>query len=75
MCKWRIFFELTKVFESTNVPHCELYISLCWQYGGDITRKMKLLKKQAEGKKKMRLIGRVEVPKDTFINVLKRKDK
>eukprot|EP00066_Takifugu_rubripes_P019444 XP_011608710.1 PREDICTED: translation factor GUF1, mitochondrial isoform X2 [Takifugu rubripes] len=44
-------------------------------YGGDITRKMKLLKKQAEGKKKMRLIGRVEVPKDAFINVLKRKDK
>uniref|UniRef100_A0A8C4EB98 GTP binding elongation factor GUF1 n=1 Tax=Dicentrarchus labrax TaxID=13489 RepID=A0A8C4EB98_DICLA len=44
-------------------------------YGGDITRKMKLLKKQAEGKKKMRLIGSVEVPKDAFINVLKRKQK
>ncbi|XP_036423725.1 translation factor Guf1, mitochondrial [Colossoma macropomum] len=42
-------------------------------YGGDITRKMKLLKKQAEGKKKMRRIGNVEVPKDAFINVLKRK--
>lgn len=46
-----------------------------WQYGGDITRKMKLLKKQTEGKKKMRLIGRVEVPKDAFINVLKRKER
>ncbi|XP_024238857.1 translation factor Guf1, mitochondrial isoform X2 [Oncorhynchus tshawytscha] len=44
-------------------------------YGGDITRKMKLLKKQAEGKKKMRYIGTVQVPKDAFINVLKRKDK
>ncbi|KAL4641648.1 translation factor GUF1, mitochondrial [Arapaima gigas] len=44
-------------------------------YGGDITRKMKLLKKQAEGKKKMRRIGNVEVPKDAFISVLKRKDK
>ncbi|XP_031424678.1 translation factor Guf1, mitochondrial [Clupea harengus] len=44
-------------------------------YGGDITRKMKLLKKQAEGKKKMRSIGNVEVPKDAFINVLKRKEK
>ncbi|XP_061643778.1 translation factor Guf1, mitochondrial isoform X2 [Phyllopteryx taeniolatus] len=44
-------------------------------YGGDITRKMKLLKKQAEGKKKMRRIGNVEVPKDVFINVLKRKNK
>ncbi|XP_051930329.1 LOW QUALITY PROTEIN: translation factor Guf1, mitochondrial [Hippocampus zosterae] len=43
-------------------------------YGGDITRKMKLLKKQAEGKKKMRRIGNVDVPKDVFINVLKRKD-
>ncbi|XP_026872628.2 translation factor Guf1, mitochondrial isoform X1 [Electrophorus electricus] len=42
-------------------------------YGGDITRKMKLLKKQAEGKKRMRLIGNVEVPKDAFMNVLKRK--
>lgn len=36
---------------------------------------MKLLKKQAEGKKKMRRIGNVEVPKDAFIDVLKRKDK
>ncbi|XP_054649020.1 translation factor Guf1, mitochondrial isoform X2 [Dunckerocampus dactyliophorus] len=44
-------------------------------YGGDITRKMKLLKKQAEGKKKMRRIGNVEVPKDAFINVLKRTEK
>ncbi|XP_073668213.1 translation factor Guf1, mitochondrial isoform X1 [Paramisgurnus dabryanus] len=42
-------------------------------YGGDITRKMKLLKKQAEGKKKMRRIGNIDVPKDAFINVLKRK--
>uniref|UniRef100_A0A4W3I0L3 GTP binding elongation factor GUF1 n=2 Tax=Callorhinchus milii TaxID=7868 RepID=A0A4W3I0L3_CALMI len=45
-------------------------------YGGDITRKMKLLKRQAEGKKRMRKIGNVEVPKDAFIKILKReKDK
>lgn len=42
-------------------------------YGGDVTRKTKLLKRQAEGKKKMRRIGNVDVPKDAFINVLKRK--
>lgn len=41
-------------------------------YGGDITRKMKLLKRQAEGKKRMRMIGKIEVPRDAFIRVLKR---
>ncbi|XP_053433588.1 translation factor GUF1, mitochondrial isoform X3 [Nycticebus coucang] len=40
-------------------------------YGGDITRKMKLLKRQAEGKKKLRKIGNIEVPKEAFIKVLK----
>ncbi|MDD4562557.1 MAG: translation elongation factor 4 [Syntrophomonadaceae bacterium] len=43
-------------------------------YGGDITRKKKLLEKQKEGKKKMKQIGRVEVPKDAFMSVMNIED-
>lgn len=39
-------------------------------YGGDITRKKKLLEKQKEGKKRMKQIGRVEVPRDAFMSVM-----
>lgn len=42
------------------------------QYGGDITRKMKLLKKQKEGKKKLKQISNIELDKEAFLTVLER---
>ncbi|NBD33054.1 MAG: elongation factor 4, partial [Cyanobacteria bacterium] len=60
----------TRIIASAHIPPLRKDV-LAKCYGGDISRKKKLLQKQAKGKKRMKAIGTVDVPQEAFMAVLK----
>jgi len=66
----RVAYMITAlIFHAIISFGCRTRDLILVQYGGDITRKLKLLRKQKEGKKKLRRIGSVELSKEAFLSV------